>query len=91
MEKRKKEQASMTNKKIILTVSALLMLATIVAGVCRYAQTQYEEGYDSGRNEGYDVGYDDGHDKGYDQGMKDGYKYGYHDGFRKGRDSWLWR
>ena len=49
----------MTNKKIILTVSALLMLATIVAGVCRYAQTQYEEGYDSGRNEGYDVGYDD--------------------------------
>ena len=91
MEKRKKEQASMTNKKIILTVSALLMLATNVAGVCRYAQTQYEEGYDSGRNEGYDVGYDDGHDKGYDQGMKDGYKYGYHDGFRKGRDSWLWR
>ena len=44
MEKRKKEQASMTNKKIILTVSALLMLATIVAGICRYAQTQYEEG-----------------------------------------------
>ena len=50
---------AMTNKRIILAVSAILILAIIVAGIHVYAQAQYENGYDDGKSEGYDVGHEE--------------------------------
>ena len=71
---------AMTNKRIVLTVSAILILTIIVAGIQVYAQAQYENGYDTGRSEGYDVG----HEEGYNEGLEKGYSEGYGNGYDEG-------
>lgn len=57
---------SMTNKRIVLTISAVLILAICVAGISVYSQSKYESGYEDGRN----VGYDEGRKDGYYDGLK---------------------
>ena len=52
---------TMTNKRIVLTVSAVLILAICVAGITFYSQSRNENGYDDGRV----VEYDEGRKKGY--------------------------
>lgn len=56
----------MTNKRIVLTISAVLILAICVAGISMYSQSRYENGYDDGRV----VGYDEGRKDGYYNGLK---------------------
>lgn len=57
---------SMTNKRIVLTISSVLILAICVAGISMYSQSRYENGYDDGRV----VGYDEGRKDGYYNGLK---------------------
>ena len=57
---------TMTNKRIVLTVSAVLILAVFIAGLSMYSQSKYESGYEDGRN----VGYDEGRKDGYYNGLK---------------------
>ena len=56
---------AMTNKRIVLAIASILILAIIIAGLFMYAQSKYENGYDEGRNSGYDEGYNDGRKDGY--------------------------
>lgn len=56
----------MTNKRIVLTISSVLILAICVAGISMYSQSRYENGYDDGRV----VGYDEGRKDGYYNGLK---------------------
>lgn len=57
---------SMTNRRIVLTISAVLILAICVAGISMYSQSRYKSGYDDGRN----IGYDEGRKDGYYNGLK---------------------
>lgn len=57
---------SMTNRRIVLTITAVLILAICVAGISMYSQSKYESGYEDGRN----VGYDEGRKDGYYDGLK---------------------
>ena len=57
---------SMTNKRIVLTISSVLILSVFVAGISMYSQSRYESGYEDGRN----VGYDEGRKDCYYNGLK---------------------
>ena len=63
--KKREIMMTMINKRIVLTISTVLILAIFVAGLSMYAQSKYEKGYDDGRNSGYDEGYNDGRKDGY--------------------------
>ena len=56
----------MTNKRIVLTISSVLILSVFVAGISMYSQSRYESGYEDGRN----VGYDEGRKDCYYNGLK---------------------